>query len=129
MKTLLFLFSFFLTYLLFSQGNLQFNNVYTYSGVVNLTPGFTSACSGNVSYSYVSPTFTVPAGKIWKIERLYCTSPFFFVNGCRSGELVGFNGYTYDVPIWLKGGETLVFATNTLTHQYSINIVEFNNIP
>lgn len=129
MKTLLFLFSFFLTYLLFSQGNLQFNNVYTYSGIVNLTPGITTTCPNPVSYSYVSPTFTVPAGKIWKIERLYYTGNIFFVNGCLTGTSAGFNGNTYDVPIWLKGGETLVFATNTLTHQYSINIVEFNIIP
>ncbi len=115
--------------LFFSQGNLQFNNVYTYSGAVNLTPGITISCPQSVSYSYVSPTFTVPAGKIWKIERIYYTQSFFFVNGCRAGDVAGFIGNTHDIPIWLKGGETLVFATSTLTHYYSINIVEFNVVP
>jgi tRNA A58 N-methylase Trm61 len=39
-----------------AQGNLQFNQVVTYTG------------TGSGSFSYTSPTWTVPAGKVWKIE-------------------------------------------------------------
>jgi hypothetical protein len=124
MKSILFIFALATTNYSFSQGNLQFNNVYTYSGAVNLTPGLVT-CSDNISYPYVSQTFTVPAGKIWRIENIYFTGSLFYVNGCRAGDINSYNGN----PIWLKGGETLIFTSSTLTRYYSINIVEFNVIP
>jgi len=125
----------------FAQGNLQFNKVLTYNGTI--------------TGSQLSPTYTVPTGKVWKIK--YCSDS-------RTGGCSGYNIWTsfgYGVYInstwtivssnnalnelFLKSGDTIYFGfgkhsdpsnncpssnqfTNT-SYDYLISIVEFNIVP
>lgn len=107
---------------LYSQGNLQFNQV--------LTGSATLGTNG------VSTILTVPAGKVWKIES---------VNGwadCGSRLGITLNtistlASTSNFPIWLKAGDTFRLtvlinpgsgsACGPMNYYYSI--IEFNIIP
>ncbi len=123
----------------FGQGNLQFNQVLTYTGTVTGTQ--------------LSTTYTVPSGKIWKIK--YCSDS-------RVGSCGGYNIWTgigygiYINSIWtivssnnalndlyLKSGDTIYFGYGkhpdplnncpggivSMAYDYLISIVEFNIIP
>lgn len=121
----------FLSFRLFSQGNLQFNQV-----------------------KLVSSVETVPAGKVWKIENILpgvrptttswgnSTLDFiininnqtvYYLSSESKGNLYG-NGQTGissisvgigNSPIWLPAGSTLSAGTNVL----SVNVLEFNLVP
>jgi hypothetical protein len=113
----------------FSQGNLQFNQVVSYSGT---------------SSSNNSPTWSVPIGKVWKIESAsasYGSTAFRRVYVDAGG---GFGHYSIlnvneptvppVFPIWLKAGDQVyVFAScsscGVQTLSYVISIIEFNIIP
>jgi len=113
----------------FSQGNLQFSQVVSYSGT---------------SSSNNSPTWAVPLGKVWKIESAsasYGSTAFRRVYVDAGG---GFGHYSIlnvneptvhpVFPIWLKSGDQVyVFAScsncGTQTLNYVISILEFNIIP
>lgn len=94
-----------------AQGNLQFNQVLTYQG-----------------NSLSSPIWTVPSGKVWKIE-----SAIPFNNLGTSQFLV--NNFTVlqnnsnIQPIWLKSGDNCRFTLTSTFSSYSISIIEFNIIP
>jgi hypothetical protein len=127
-----------ITILLFSmasyaQGNLQFNQVLTYTGT--LTPS-----------QFVSSTYTVPTGKIWKIKfvnKLVYTT----VNDINGVQYLS-NGFALNInnkwlfgenftEIFLKSGDTikLGWTNQSPSHGYNapfanfdyvISIVEFN---
>lgn len=108
----------------FGQGNLQFNQVISGTGVL--------ATNG------VSANQTVPTGKVWKIESINGWSND---HGSRLGLTI--NTITVPVlgnvqfPVWLKAGDVLKFtlltnpgtgyATGPMNYIYSI--LEFNIIP
>lgn len=116
-----------------AQGNLQFNQVVTYTG------------TGSGSFSYVSPSWTVPAGKVWKIEsaspNLGNTAVSRAVN-INAGASWGSFALTTSsqettinpFPIWLKAGDLVQLQAagnccSTTSFSYAISIIEFNIIP
>jgi hypothetical protein len=120
---------------LYSQGNLQFNQVLTQTGSISI-----------VGQGWVgSNVFTVPSGKVWKIENVMgSTSGSIIrfglsVNGTlgviESGLTNGNAGYKSSAPTWLKAGDQLQFAyygssaATTNSGTFIISIIEFNIIP
>lgn len=112
-----------------SQGNLQFNQVVSHSGTASGT------------FSYTSPTWTVPANKVWKIEA---AAPFSGLNTAhvtRSIQVNSGNAWgAYSLlsgdptPIWLKAGdqvrlEATANCCNTYPFSYHISVLEFNVVP
>lgn len=114
-----------------AQGNLQFNQLLTYTG--ELTGAVT-----------LSPTYTVPPGKLWKLEYLTETriitgstgNPFFgaYINGKAQMIEKGSS------PIWLKAGDTIYYRNFGLgqygtdgwaipMQTYLMSIIEYNIIP
>jgi hypothetical protein len=125
MKKIVVIALFFLATTSFAQGNLQFNQVISGTGVL--------ATNG------VSANQTVPTGKVWKIES---------INGWSSNDVGSRLGMTINTisvpvsgnvqfPVWLKAGDVLKFtlltnpasgyATGPMNYIYSI--IEFNIIP
>jgi hypothetical protein len=121
---------------LFSQGNLQFNQV--------IIRDFTVNNLGTPSSAICSPsTISVPAGKVWKIEQasVYIDT---YTNSTSTGvtyslfvgnSLVSRN-VTSLTPLWLpEGTYTIKIVTDTFGNPYSnsykasINAIEFNIIP
>jgi hypothetical protein len=98
-----------------SQSNLQFNQPITYSGFLGQGSS--------------SPTWTVPAGKVWKVEHF--SHDFLVVNNDRAG-----NGNSNSGPLWLKAGDQIRYdlafyganCCGTSTN-FLISIIEFNLIP
>jgi hypothetical protein len=102
--------------LLFSQGNLQFNQVL------------------NIEFTGTSTTsYTVPAGKIWKLENCALTS-------INNYACMLYNGSTYylrqhntsssswdNFPFWFGSGKTVTFGAGCSPGM--ISIIEFNVVP
>lgn len=110
----------------FSQNNLQFGQVITYSGTLATTNGAGDSTA----------TWTVPAGKTWKIESVsgnayaYTNSfVYLILNGTRIFDLVSTTKPIY-LPIWLKAGDAIRIAEystfNSYFVTYFISMVEFN---
>ncbi|MDA0309863.1 MAG: hypothetical protein O3C46_04005 [Bacteroidetes bacterium] len=112
-----------------AQGSLQFNQVVSHSG------------TGSGTFSYTSPTWTVPANKVWKIEA---AAPFAGMNTSHVTRTIQVNSgnawgaYSLlsgdPTPIWLKAGdqvrlEASANCCNTYPFSYHISILEFNIIP
>jgi hypothetical protein len=115
----------------YAQGNLQFNQVLTYTGSLN-------------NAQQISSTFTVPVGKIWKIKYVSklpykMSSQGTYANYYEGFGLIVNNLWTYGDnynELFLKAGDTLkvgyynqqnqstYFAGITL--DFVISIVEFN---
>ena len=117
----------------YAQGNLQFNQVLTYTGT--LTP-----------IQFVSTTYTVPTGKLWKIKFVN-KLPYNIVNTIN-GVQYQYNGFALNInnkwlfgenfnEIFLKSGDTikLGWANQSASSGYNapfanfdyvISIVEFN---
>jgi hypothetical protein len=108
--------------LLYSQGNLQFNQVL-----------YLSANSDNTQQ------WTVPAGKVWKIEAMgiYSNSITFYINNVVSFIYAG----TYSVaspnayyrnadagPIWLPAGTVIGHSCGCSGNRW-LSIIEFNVVP
>ncbi|MCF8220681.1 MAG: hypothetical protein K9I97_04275 [Cryomorphaceae bacterium] len=115
MRTLLFICCFLLYMNNFSQGNLQLNQV------LNLS--FTS--NGN--------NFSVPAGKVWKIEGVGLSSYSSFFSVSVAGQQVFLKnthtsyGPVFDsFPYWLNGGQNVFFSGLT---SGVASVLEFNIIP
>ena len=116
----------------FAQGNLQFNGVKTFTGtIVSQTAGQNS-----------SAVQTVPANKVWKVEKIFTSSAPYTGNGNYFVTLMALkiNGvecnYFYsgdkqaEVPFWLKAGDTFSLVLNSGSNiNYCISIIEFNIVP
>jgi hypothetical protein len=103
-----------------SQGNLQFNQVLTYTSQIPKS-GFGS-------------TYTVPNGKVWKIESISADGPAkMSING--NGVPFYFNATTPSrgvFPFWLKSGDNIYlydFGGGVGSYGVFISIIEFNIIP
>lgn len=140
MKILLLVYFSILGSLVYSQGNLQFNQVLTNSGNVIMS-------TNNVKV--FSPIQTVPSGKVWKIEFVG-SSGFTTINPTFLDYRWGISVNTLDIvlfltsnltspysmPIWLKAGDELRFYStttswstgNNITINYVFSIIEFNVI-
>jgi hypothetical protein len=107
---------------LFSQGNLQFNQVL----LLNATANNTSQ-------------WTVPAGKTWKIETMgsYSSMMYVYLNNSMAFEYVGdFNnnfGAYYrgsDAPaLWIPSGTVLGHSSSNGSAFRYFSVLEFNIIP
>jgi hypothetical protein len=117
----------------YAQGNLQFNQVLTYNGT--LTPS-----------QFVSTTYTVPTGKIWKIK--YVNKLPYATVTTYNGIQPQYNGFALNInskwlfgesftEIFLKSNDTLKLGWTTQSStqgynapfanfDYVISIVEFN---
>jgi hypothetical protein len=95
----------------FAQGNLQFNQVLLLDGNTN------------------TPTYTVPAGKVWKIESLTASSINGYlsltINGSPSAVLQVINGGN-NLPFWVPAGTVVGFY---ITNLGKVSILEFNIVP
>jgi hypothetical protein len=114
----------------FGQGNLQFNQVLTFTGEFIIgSPEF-------------STTYTVPVGKVWKIE--YLTRSKFKTATNYPYLTPVINGTPIEIqpdsnPIWLKSGDTIAYqnrgyyygseASYRLDGTWLISIIEYNIIP
>jgi len=113
---------------LYSQGNLQFNQVISFGGVLNAG----SISGTNIgSPLYGSLTYTVPSGKVWKIESAMSNNggtTLLFVNNLLAGT-VG-SGLSAMSPLWLKAGDIVRMgnSSNPL-NTYFLSGIEFNIIP
>jgi hypothetical protein len=96
---------------LFGQGNLQFNQVLLLD----------ASTTGNA--------YSVPSGKVWKIENIACSG-----NNCYVQlQMSGLNYYlsntssTYNhLPFWLPtGGAYTLIGSSTA----KVSIIEFNIVP
>ena len=117
-----------LAFLYKAQGNLQFNQVITYSQL------YTTTLSGSI-HSYSSQIYTVPVGKAWKIEKFIMrnnisVSTFLKVNNAFQISPTEIN----PGPVWVKEGDQIQAVTSTFgggnfTGGFFISIIEFNIIP
>lgn len=103
----------------FAQGNLQFNQVINYT-LVGSTP----------------LSFTVPAGKVWKIEAVSgenTNTPIVWLRTPANQPVATFfvsSGNHSPVPYWLSSGYTGNFyLTNSSGYRGSVSIIEFNVVP
>ena len=115
-----------------AQGNLQFNQLLTFQGTLDVAVangGICNFCSAD------SPQWIVPANKIWKIESI--SSPTATVSTCGKGVLLR-NSISLNESIgviYAKSGDVLKFRYNNGscngygTYEYSISIIEFNIVP
>jgi hypothetical protein len=122
-----------------TQGNLQFNQIVTIVGNVS--------CS-QVRCTQASNLYTVPEGKVWKIESVgyyvnksqyYYGTPYLIINNNSCYGVLGNNltGSLINSPIWLKKGDVLQYAMThndpnsgfVYTVSFHISIIEFNIIP
>jgi hypothetical protein len=101
---------------LYSQGNLQFNQVL------------------NIEFASMGSTaVTVPAGKIWKLENCMLTS-------INNYACMVFNGTTYylrqhntsssawdNFPFWFGSGKTVTFGGGCSAG--IVSVIEFNVVP
>jgi len=81
-------------------------------------------------------TYTVPAGKTWKIESGHCntlesnTKGYLRVNDFEIGLWLRGNGYIVEpnFPIWLKAGDVLSVAEDYAPspRDYFLSILEFD---
>jgi len=147
MKKLLSILFIFFTLQSFAQGNLQFNQVLTYSGTINC--------------GQASPTWTVPAGKVWKIEyrsvvagnpnknlgygMVGPSGPLFSLNNIKLSDFhydYSNSGNTLYLtadqnhPMWLKAADQFQFSLDGSgncdyypKYNYAISILEYNIIP
>jgi hypothetical protein len=106
--------AFFAVLITHAQGNLQFNQVVTYN-------------IGGIANQYDNVNFTVPVGKVWKIESAvnWSGNP----NGAMSyGITLASSSKTVsDFPIWLNAGYNGQFSI--YTNRALISIIEFNVVP
>jgi hypothetical protein len=133
--TLLFLL---ISFHLFSQGNLQFNQA--------ILTEFSCTNPANYINGPCNPaSFSVPVGKVWKIEQASLFVDLlsgFSVNNPSQGYslfinntlIFSSNGNLVFTPLWLPAGSyTIKVAnicnTNCYPYRGSINAIEFNIIP
>lgn len=129
MKNLIFLLLISAARLYDAQGNLQFNQVYNFSG--KLTNAYPSTGTNNLGYVAGISPLTVPASKVWRIERIWihgAVNQTVFINNLCIDQAMNGAFTNITTPIWMKSGDVLRLGGNT-DQLYSINVVEFNVIP
>lgn len=112
----------------YAQGNLQFNQVLTYTG--NVAGSSNGPASSPILY-------TVPSGKVCKIEAMgICggasgiylnINSIDYINqitiGCGSGS-------TIHETIWLKAGDIIKYTNNNgISKSYILSMIEYNIVP
>jgi hypothetical protein len=110
-----------------AQGNLQFNQVLTFTGSPTTSPYIVG---------------TVPVGKVWKIENFasergqYPANISFVCNNVASNAYLGNIAYPpnqlkFDGPIWLKAGDYIQILNSTAGNpsNFFFSILEFNIVP
>lgn len=108
------------THICLSQSSLQFNTVITQVGTI----------SGGYGQSIATATFTVPAGKVWKLERY--TRGKLWINGTpiRDDYSIGQGVFFDTTPIWLNSGDSfhlLLGGTPYVwTENWYFSLLEFN---
>ena len=128
----------------YAQGDLQFNQVLSYTGSVSCNTG---NCGANSPSSY-----TVPAGKVWKLESAgynsnkvsgYFSQAYLIINGTgayggimNQGSEAAYSGKLISSPVWLKAGDVLSWGMNsnsgtggTFSVSMHLSIIEFNIVP
>jgi hypothetical protein len=146
MKILILSFFLVLCSLLYSQGNLQFNQVINYDLI--------GSSSGSGDVSFQSLTVTIPVGKVWKVESASCryqsttSGSNFIEGGTTSNRLLilvdnvpvthvarGEFAIQNELPLWLPAGAHSIvlsgYDTNTNSKNAfgKVSIIEFNIIP
>lgn len=115
----------------FSQGTLEFNQVLLLENQQNST-----SCTS---------CWTVPAGKVWKVEAASSNSSSFvniYINNRSLSYLTGTSfsnsstsyGYALyreiDFPFWMPAGSSLGFANlDQSSRSITFSVIEFNIIP
>lgn len=101
-----------------AQSNLQFNQVITRIGQI-------SFCSSTT-------TWTVPAGKVWKVEFYTKNWNMLYLNGFN----VPATGSQSDGLLWLKEGDFVRFTSTcnvnagfTSPQTYVFSAIEYNIVP
>jgi hypothetical protein len=132
MRSLLFILAITCSGLSFAQGNLQFNQVISISTSIQCT-----GANCNVS----SINYTVPTGKVWKLESSYAlntttsgqTTLSYRLNGLSVRNLFG---GASSHPDWYKAGDVIsLYLTHTDgastigSANYRFSIIEFNIVP
>jgi hypothetical protein len=128
-----------LSYVSFAQGNLQFNQV------KNIGTNASYGVNSGINW-LTSPTFTVPSGKVWKVEGFYLntvqaantlnyitSSGSSIIETSLSSNLMGSNTNvlwlppgTYAVKTFLNCGGS---GSCTGTIYNTVNAIEFNVLP
>jgi len=99
----------------FSQGNLQFNQVL------------------NLSFTSGGTFYTIPAGKVWKLENVGMSSYASYFTVSVAGQQIFLKcthtGYTTEFnsfPYWVNGGQNIGFSG---LNAGVVSIIEFNVVP
>ena len=82
--------------------------------------------------TYPSPIYTVPAGKIWKVESAGqgCGMRIETINGNDTGGMdIGENLYEVKLPMWLPENTTINFGNGCAPDWAYVSILEFTVIP
>ena len=123
-----------------AQGNLQFNQVLTYTGhIIGSCPQ--AWCTATAS----SPIWVVPQNKVWKIEYKTRTDgggARFYLNGVSMVDVYeryhnngGASIAIDNAPVWLKANDEVHFQASaagnqyvggSVNHPFIISIIEYN---
>lgn len=138
MKKLLYIFTLLFSFAIYSQGNLQFNKVINIT--LNVPGGTASNLDGITVYS--AGSYTIPDGKVWKIESAslsrYASSSSLNPTGeatqgaIKLGDMVihASNNDTGGTrkPVWMPSGTYNMSISKNGSNQagVSISIIEFN---
>ena len=108
----------------FAQGNLQFNQVISNAGLTsNANTGYTS---------YNSIAYTVPTGKVWKLEYVFGMNASWYITVNNNiVYYINISGQQLErtSPIWLKAGDVLKFSSIYSANNFYFSGIEFNIIP
>ncbi len=105
----------------FAQGDLQFDQVV----LLEIEGG---------GSPYISPTYTVPAGKVWKIESAGATTSSFEIHKINNTQVdmaihtSGSFNHGENLPLWLPEGTTISFyeADTSPDEGGIVSIIQFN---
>ena len=99
----------------FSQGNLQFNQVL------------------NLSFTSGGSNYSIPVGKVWKLENVGMSSYTSFFTLSVAGQQIYLKNthtsYTTEFnsfPYWVNGGQNVGFSG---LNSGVVSIIEFNVVP
>jgi len=96
---------------------LQFNQVLLQKYTGSATP-------------YSSPTYTVPAGKVWKLESARSAASVIIktLDGTTMGLIITSSSNPNHLPIWLPENTTIIFESTNSPFATYISILEFTVI-